>query len=109
MLPRWKSRFTTVSLQTCLCVGIFYKSCSDEDTQQHVQNEDTSFYQNLITTLHYGINVFIPRVISSQLYDNDFIVLFRLPEIKDARELETRLKEFTTNSLVPSSLSQQKN
>lgn len=109
MLTRWKSRFTTVSLQTCLYVGIFYKSCSDEDTQQHIQNKDSSFYQNLTTTLHYGINVFIPRVISSQLYDNGFIVLFRLPEVKDARELETRLEEFTINSLFPSSLSQEKN
>lgn len=110
MLTRWESRFTIDSLQTCLYLGIFYKSCSDEDTQQHIQNKDTSFYQSLITTLHYGINIFIPRVISSQLYDTDFIVLkFGLPEIKDARELETRSKEFTINSLFPSSLSQQKN
>lgn len=87
MLTRWKSRYTTDSLQTCLYLGIFYKSCSDEDTQQHIQDKDISFCQNIITTLHYGINVFIPRVISSQLYDNDFIVLFRLPEMKDAREL----------------------
>lgn len=80
------SRYTRYH-QICLYLGIFYKSCSDEDTQQHIQDKDISFYQNLITTLQYGINIFIPRVISSQLYDNDFIVLFRLPEIKDAREL----------------------
>lgn len=59
--------------------------------------------------MYYGINIFILRVISSQLYDNDFIALFRFPEIKDARELETHLKEFTINSLFPSSLSEQKN